>query len=119
MGKSDELQTLWEGRSGMVERDQPSHYAPNEETRAEMIWTVQSPRSDGTNKFLPRAAVPSHWKIHNVFDAKLLHPYKETEEHGENFTEPPLDLIDGEPEWEVEQILDMRTQQSERQYLIC
>ena len=40
------------------------------------------------------------------------------EEHGENFMEPPPDLIDGEPEWKVEQILDMRTQQSGKQYLI-
>ena len=63
--------------------------------------------------------LPSHWKIHNVFHTKLLHPYKEMEEHGENFTEPPPNLIDGEPEWEVEQILDMRTQQSGKQYLIC
>ena len=63
--------------------------------------------------------LPSHWKIHNVFHAKLLHPYKETEEHGENFTEPPPDLINGEPEWEVKQILDMRTRQSGKQYLIC
>ena len=63
--------------------------------------------------------LPSHWKIHDVFHAKLLHPYKETEEHWENFTKPPSDLVKGEPEWEVEQILDMKTQQSEKQYLIC
>ena len=63
--------------------------------------------------------LPPHWKIHDVFHAKLLHPYKETEEHGENFTEPPPDLIDGKLEWEVEQILDMRMRRSEKQYLIC
>ena len=66
-----------------------------------------------------RLELPSHWKIHDVFHAKLLHPYKEMEEHGEIFTEPQPDLIDREPEWEVEQILDMRTRQSEKQYLIC
>jgi hypothetical protein len=33
-------------------------------------------------------------------------PYKETELHGPNFTRPPPDLIDGEPEYEVEKILD-------------
>ena len=26
--------------------------------------------------------LPSHWKIHDVFHAKLLHPYKETKEYG-------------------------------------
>ena len=63
--------------------------------------------------------LPVHWKIHNIFHAKLLHPYKETMEYGENFMEPPPDLIEGVAEWEVEKILDMRTRRSQRQYLIC
>ena len=46
-------------------------------------------------------------------------PHTETEEHGENFTEPPPDLIEGVAEWEVEKILDMRMQRSQNQYLIC
>jgi hypothetical protein len=50
--------------------------------------------------------IPRQWKIHNVFHANLLMPYKETELHGPNFTRPPPDLIDGEPEYEVEKILD-------------
>ena len=58
-------------------------------------------------------------KTHDIFHAKLLYLYKETEEHRENFTKPPPDLIDGEQEWEVEQILDMRMWQSGKQYLIC
>ena len=41
-----------------------------------------------------------------MFHAKLLHPYKEMEEYSINFQEPPPDLINGEKEWEVEQILD-------------
>ena len=65
-----------------------------------------------------RLELPSHWKIHDVFYTKLLHSYKETKEHGENFTEPPPDLIDGEPEWKVEQILDIRTRRLGKQYLI-
>ena len=36
--------------------------------------------------------------------------YKETELHGPNFTRPPPDLIDGEPEYEVEKILDEKAQ---------
>ena len=42
----------------------------------------------------------------------------ETEEYGINFQEPPLDLIEGEEEWEVEQILDERKQGQTQQYLI-
>ena len=50
--------------------------------------------------------IPQQWKIHNVFHGNLLTPYKETELHGLNFTQPPPDLIDGEAEYKVEKILD-------------
>ena len=53
-----------------------------------------------------RLCIPEHWKIHNVFHASLLSPYVETPIHGPNFEEPPPELIDDEPEWEVEAILD-------------
>ena len=33
-----------------------------------------------------RVEIPQQWKIHNVFHANLLTPYKETELHGPNFT---------------------------------
>lgn len=33
------------------------------------------------------------WKIHPVFHASLLHPYKETMEHRPNFINPPPDLV--------------------------
>ena len=41
----------------------------------------------------------------NVFHASLLTPYRETDQHGPNFLEPLPDIIEGEPEWEVERIL--------------
>ena len=50
--------------------------------------------------------IPWQWKIHNVFHANLLTPYKETELHRPNFTRPPPDLIDGEPEYKVEKIIN-------------
>src|SRR6266576_7241268 len=65
-----------------------------------------------------RIELPPQWKIHDVFHVKLLHPYKETEQYGENFQEPPPDLIDGKPKWEVEKILNIRTQGQRKQYLI-
>ena len=53
--------------------------------------------------------IPQQWKIHNVFHANLITPYKETELHGPNFTRPPPDLINGEEEYEVEKILRHET----------
>jgi Chromo (CHRromatin Organisation MOdifier) domain len=53
-------------------------------------------------------ALPPQWRIHNVFHASLLTPYKETEEYGENFVQPPPELIEGQEEYEVEQIINSR-----------
>ncbi len=50
--------------------------------------------------------LPIAWKIHNVFHASLLSPYRKTTAHRPNFTWPPPDLIEGEEEYEVESILN-------------
>jgi Chromo (CHRromatin Organisation MOdifier) domain len=65
-------------------------------------------------------ALPPQWRIHNVFHASLLMPYKETEEHGENFAQPPPELIEGQEEYEVEQIVNSRRWGRDRrlQYLL-
>jgi Chromo (CHRromatin Organisation MOdifier) domain len=52
--------------------------------------------------------LPQQWKIHNVFHTSLLTPYKETEEHGINYAQPPPELVEGEEEYEVEQVLNSR-----------
>ena len=46
------------------------------------------------------------WQIHNVFHAMLLRKYKENEVYGENFMEPPPELVEGEEVYEVETILN-------------
>ena len=48
---------------------------------------------------------PLQRKIHPVFHTSFLLTYKETLEHGPNYLQPPLDLIDGEEEYEVEAVL--------------
>jgi hypothetical protein len=52
--------------------------------------------------------LPHQWKIHNVFHTSLLTPYVETELHGQNFVEPPPEIIEGDLEFEVEQIVGSR-----------
>ena len=59
-------------------------------------------------------------KVHNVFHVDLLTSYRETDAHSPNYDRPPPDVIEGEPEWEVEAILDSRFygRRRELQFLI-
>src|SRR5712672_2749051 len=67
-----------------------------------------------------RLDLPSSWRIHDVFHASLLTPYRETAAYGPNFIKPPPDLIDGEEEYEVEAVLNHRMfgRRHQVQYLI-
>ena len=55
-----------------------------------------------------RLRLPRQWRIHDVFHASQLSPYRTTAVHGPAFAEPPPDIIEGEEEWEVEKILDSK-----------
>ena len=62
-----------------------------------------APKHHGPFKILKRLSpavyeirIPCQWKIHNVFHANLITPYKETVIHGPNYSWPPPDLVDGE-----------------------
>ena len=57
-------------------------------------------------------------KIHPVFHASKLHPYKEPEFKGQKYTMPLPDIVDGEEEWEVDKILKSRRQRRQLQYYI-
>ena len=65
-----------------------------------------------------RLKLPNTWKIHNVFHASLLTPYKETSTNGNRMREPAPDLVNGQPEWEVDQILGARKRRNQLQYLV-
>ena len=64
--------------------------------------------------------LPPSWTIHNVFHASLLTLYYEMKQYRANFPRPPLDIIDGEEEYEVEAIRNHRHSGWRRilQYLI-
>jgi hypothetical protein len=65
-----------------------------------------------------RLKLPAHWQIHNVFHSTLLTPYKETTTNGNHYQEPAPDLVNRQPEWEVEQILGARKRRQQLQYLV-
>lgn len=64
--------------------------------------------------------LPPSWQIHNVFHATLLSPYHETREHRANYSTPAPEYINGEPKWEVaEVVVSRRTErQNWLQYLV-
>jgi Chromo (CHRromatin Organisation MOdifier) domain len=73
------------------------------------------------NDMVFKLKLPYQWlkrKVHPMFHTSLLSPYKETEEHGPNFLEPPPEVIEGAEEYEVEAILGDKTIRKKRHYLI-
>src|SRR5712672_2740680 len=64
--------------------------------------------------------LPPSWRIHDVFHASLLTSFRETAAHGPNYSRPPPDLIDEDPEYEVETIINhcFFGQRRRLQYLI-
>ena len=64
--------------------------------------------------------LPEQWKIHDVFHVDLLTPYRETEFHGPNYNRPPPDLMRGEEQYEVEQVLNEHSygRWKRKQYLV-
>ena len=62
--------------------------------------------------------IPEAWRIHPVFHASLLTPFRQTDSHGPSFTQPPPDIIDNQEEYEVEAILSHRGNGNRRRYLV-
>ena len=64
--------------------------------------------------------LPVTWRIHNVFHASLLTPQVITPEYGIPAEPPPPELVDGEPEFEIEGILQHKfvSRKKEIRYLV-
>ena len=55
-----------------------------------------------------RLKLPQSWKIHPVFHTALISHYRTTKEHGHNYEAPAPEEIEGEPEYEIEAIINHR-----------
>ncbi|ESK81262.1 hypothetical protein Moror_8483 [Moniliophthora roreri MCA 2997] len=65
--------------------------------------------------------LPFQWRIHPIFHAGLLSPYKENEVHGLNFLKPPPDIVEGQEEFKVEAIIGHRPKRKNKrptEYLV-
>jgi hypothetical protein len=53
-----------------------------------------------------KLCLPTHWNIHPVFHTSLLTPFQTTEMYSPTTSRPSPEIINGEPEYEVESILN-------------
>ena len=68
-----------------------------------------------------RLKLPKYWKrLHSVFHVSLLDPYHQSSIPGRKQSPPPPEIIDGEEEWEIENVANSRyNKRSKRvEYLI-
>jgi len=66
-----------------------------------------------------RLRMPPHYRaMHPVFHASKLAQYSKSTIHGQKSTAPPPTLIQGQEEWEVEQVLDSQQRHGKNEYLV-
>lgn len=65
-----------------------------------------------------RLKLPPQLKVHNVFHVDRLSPWKGNEVNGQLPPPPPPIEVDGEEEYEVEEIIDSRIFRRQLQYLV-
>src|SRR5216683_7694611 len=67
-----------------------------------------------------KLTLPHQCIIHPMFHALLLTPYNETKEHGENYSQPPPDLVRDAEQYKVKAIRSHQRQGRKRQlqYLV-
>lgn len=105
-------------------------------TKGQKVWLeAVNLRREGNKKFLPKREgpfvisevlgtlvyklkLPAQWRIHNVFHASLLSPFKQTDVHGPSYSEPPPDTMEGEEEYEVEAIMGHKLKWRKTYYLV-
>jgi len=84
-----------------------------------------SPKRTGPFEVLKRTGpvnyklkLPGHWRIHPNFHVQLLWPANENTQYRKFTEKPPSDIIEGEREWEVEDVVGHRRKDGREEYLV-
>ena len=73
----------------------------------------------GESKTAFKLKLSPHWRIHPIFHASLLDPYRANKIGGrEQPRTMPPEIVNGELEYEVEVVLDLRVWRNKLQYLV-
>jgi len=72
----------------------------------------------GESKLAFKLELPPQWRIHPVFHTSLLEPYHPNRIEGRTQPPPPPEDIEGEMEYEVEEVLDSRIRHGKLEYLV-
>ena len=73
----------------------------------------------GDSKTAFELELPSQWRIHPVFHVSLLDPYRSNSIEGRRqVTPPPPEVVDGELEYEVSEVLDSKIVRGRLLYLV-
>ena len=73
----------------------------------------------GEGKAAFQLELPPQWRIHDVFHASLLDPHQSNDIEGRRQLVPqPPDIVEGTPEYEVEEILDSKMRGRGLWYLV-
>ena len=114
--KASKCSQLREGRQSLVGRVQHHHDMTKQEVGRKAIWTLWK---EGLTAY--QLQLPTTWeKIHPIFNKALLTPYKPPSYLQQQLPQPaPPIIIEGDEEYEVDEILDSQMRNSKLQYLVC
>ncbi len=94
-------------RQGVARHDQPESPTTKEKTRDKRTGPFLIVAKKGASAYTLK--LPSTWKIHPTFNESLLTPYTPPAfPNQEQPPPPPPDLVNGEEQYEIEEVLDSR-----------
>jgi transposase InsO family protein len=72
----------------------------------------------GEAKLAYRLELPPQMRIHDVFHVSLLEPYRENQLEGRVQEAPLPEIVEGEEEWEVKEVVDSKVSRGRLLYLV-